>query len=142
MCARTLQASKKTTRCCKRVRVEELDEGLAGSLIALQVLLDHLAPAVKVLVAHHGLAPQVHPHRNLSVHKLSMPNLPAIADELRVDVLDGMLPQGLQELIRCAKLQVHVGRSIPWGGSCHERQAGSEIERLPDRIFMPRSSSR
>ena len=139
MCARTLHASM---RCFRRVHVEEFDEGLAGSVITLQTLLDHLAPVVKVLVALQGLAPQAHPLRNLSAHRVSIPNVPAIAEELSVDVLDGMLPQGLQELIRCAKLQVHIGRSIPWGGSCHGRQVGSEIERLPDRIFTPRSSSR
>ena len=42
-------------RFCKRVHAEELHEGLAGSVIALQVLLDHLAPVVKVLVGLQGL---------------------------------------------------------------------------------------
>ena len=44
-------------RCSRGVHVEELDEGLAGSVIALQVLLDHRAPVVKARVALEGLAP-------------------------------------------------------------------------------------
>jgi hypothetical protein len=128
-------------RCFRRVLVEELDEGQAGFVIALQVLLDHLAPVLEAFVALQVLALQAHPLRHLSVQILTIPNVPAIAEDLRLDVLDGILPQGLHERIRCANMQVHIARSRPWGGNGHECQAGSVIGQLPDRIFTSMISS-